>query len=128
MRHVLRSLVPEPSSSSVTISAPRNPLRLWSIAILLGAGAVLRIAAARGDLWLHALWSLSFARYALVPLDLWTTLHHDNNHVLNTLSLFVTTKVFGAHRSPIIYRLVPLLSGFASLPLLFCVRRAERPA
>jgi hypothetical protein len=93
---------------------------------VLGIAAGLRIAAARGDLWLDELWSLSFAREALAPLDIWTAIHHDNNHLLNTFALFVTVKAIGAHGAPIAYRVLPLLTGLATAPLLFYVRRSSK--
>ena len=66
---------------------------------LLVLSAGLRLLAARGDLWLDELWSLSFARQMTSPLDVWTAIHHDNNHPLNTLYLFVVVHLAGAHAS-----------------------------
>ncbi|HEY3054053.1 MAG TPA: hypothetical protein VGK04_11770 [Thermoanaerobaculia bacterium] len=45
-------------------------------------------AAARGDLWYDEIWSLHFAGMASAPLDI-AHFHHDNNHVLNTVYLFL---------------------------------------
>ena len=42
---------------------------------LLMVSAGLRLLAARGDLWLDELWSLSFARQMTSPLDVWTAIH-----------------------------------------------------
>ena len=81
--------------------------------------AGLRLLAARGDLWLDELWSLSFARQMTSPLDVWTAIHHDNNHPLNTLYLFVVVHLVGAHASPMLFRLLSLVSGAAMLVVLF---------
>ncbi|HEY1302347.1 MAG TPA: hypothetical protein VGF24_02280, partial [Vicinamibacterales bacterium] len=74
------------------MSAPaeqRRPRRTILFCGLLTAAIGLRVIAARGDLWLDELWSLSFARQLDSPLQIWTSIHHDNNHPLNTLYLFV---------------------------------------
>ncbi len=86
---------------------------------LLVLSAGLRLLAARGDLWLDELWSLSFARQMTSPLDVWTAIHHDNNHPLNTLYLFVVVHLAGAHASPMLFRLLSLVSGAALLVVLF---------
>jgi hypothetical protein len=86
---------------------------------LLVLSAGLRVLAARGDLWLDELWSLSFARQMTSPLDVWTAIHHDNNHPLNTLYLFVVVHLAGAHASPMLFRLLSLISGAALLVVLF---------
>jgi hypothetical protein len=98
---------------------------LCSLVVVLGIATVLRVAAARGDLWLDELWSLSFAREAVTPLDIWMGIHHDNNHILNTFALFITVKLLGGHGPAVVYRIVPLLSGLAIVPLLFHVRRTD---
>jgi hypothetical protein len=100
--------------------------------VLLGAlfvlAAAARIAAARGDLWFDEIWSLSFARELDGPWEVLTRIHHDNNHPLNTLALYLTLKAAGAHARPIAYRLLSLVSGIAILPSLWWLewRPADR--
>lgn len=98
--------------------------------VLLGAlfvlAAAVRIAAARGDLWFDEIWSLSFARELDAPWEVLTRIHHDNNHPLNTLALYLTLKAAGAHAWPIAYRLLSLVSGIAIIPCLCWLER--RPA
>jgi len=98
--------------------------------VLLGAlfvlAAAARIAAARGDLWFDEIWSLSFARELDAPWEVLTRIHHDNNHPLNTLALYLTVKAAGAHARPIAYRLLSLLSGIAIIPCVCWLER--RPA
>ena len=100
--------------------------------LLLGAlfvlAAAARIAAARGDLWFDEIWSLSFARELEAPWEVLTRIHHDNNHPLNTLALYVTLKAVGAHARPIAYRLLSLATGMAIIPCLWWLerRRADR--
>jgi hypothetical protein len=98
---------------------PRSSGDLLAVATLVAAGAAVRIALARGDLWLDELWSLSFARQITWPWEVLTGIHHDNNHPLNTLALFLTVKAVGAHAPSIVYRLLPLLAGVAMIPLLY---------
>jgi hypothetical protein len=88
--------------------------------------AAVRIAAARGDLWFDEVWSLSFARELDAPWEVLTRIHHDNNHPLNTLALYVTLKAAGAHAPPVAYRLLSLVSGIAIIPCLCWLER--RPA
>jgi uncharacterized membrane protein len=90
---------------------------------LLVAAAAVRVALARGDLWLDEIWSLSLARHITHPWEVLTGIHHDNNHPLNTLALFVAVKAIGAHASSLVYRLLPLLTGIATVALLFWTER-----
>jgi hypothetical protein len=89
------------------------------LAAWLGVAALLRVATARGDLWLDEIWTLSFAREAAWPWEILTAIHHDNNHPLNTFILFLTVKMAGAHASSIVYRVLPLVAGLATVGLLF---------
>lgn len=98
------------------------------LAVVVVAGAALRVALARGDLWLDELWSLSFARQITWPWHVLTAIHHDNNHPLNTFVLYVTAKVAGAHGPSIVYRLMPIVAGVATIPLLYWTEtRREDP-
>jgi hypothetical protein len=100
-------------------SPAANARSVIVLAALVICAAVIRVLAARGDLWLDELWSLSFARQMRGPLEVWTSIHHDNNHALNTLYLFVVVHVAGAHAPAILFRLLSLVSGVALLPVLF---------
>ncbi len=80
------------------------------------------IAAARGDLWLDEIWSILIAREAPRPIDvvLLTRLHHDNNHILNTLFL----RFVGDQQNVFAYRLLALCSGIGSLFLVGVLARS----
>ncbi len=82
---------------------------------LLLVGAALRIWAARGELWLDEIWSLlEFADTAKSPADIFT-FHHDNNHYLTTLWMYL----LGPKREPWIwFRLPSLLTGIGTVALL----------
>jgi hypothetical protein len=83
-----------------------------SLAYLL-SGALI-IAAATGDLWLDEIWSIQFVRAANSPLEILTRFHHDNNHVLNTLFLWLV----GAQNTLFVYRLFAVVSGILALLLV----------
>jgi hypothetical protein len=52
------------------------------------ATALVRLLAARGDLWLDEIWTLDMLARLKSPLEILTRLHHDNNHVLNSIVLW----------------------------------------
>jgi hypothetical protein len=104
--------------------APARRQRVLLIALFAFAAAV-RIAAARGDLWFDEIWSLSFARELDAPWEVLTRIHHDNNHPLNTLALYLTVKAAGAHAPAIAYRVLSLACGIASVAFLCWLE--ERP-
>jgi len=81
--------------------------------VLLLAGALM-VAAARGDLWLDEIWSMSFARQAKSWSDVLVRFRHDNNHVLNTLYLYC----FRECSEPLVLRLLAIASGVASVLLI----------
>src|SRR5512135_3181929 len=62
-------------------------LWLGAAGAMVLVGAVLRALAARGDLWLDEIWSIEWARKAGSFLGVFTNVHVDNNHYLNTLFL-----------------------------------------
>ena len=70
--------------------------------------------AARGDLWLDEIWSIFFAESAKSPCDIIALYKHDNNHILNTLYLYV----IGKQDHLVFYRLLSIVAGAGSLFLL----------
>ena len=82
------------------------------LAFLLSS--VLIVAAARGDLWLDELMSLSFARTSHSITDIFVRFHYDNNHPLNTVFLYLA----GVRQTLFIYRSFAVLSGIGSVFLV----------
>lgn len=80
-------------------------------AVVIGAG-VLRLLAARGDLWLDEVWSLQMLAELRSPLEIFG-LRHDNNHLLNSLLLW-SLRGFD---SDFVWRLPAVLCGTASVAL-----------
>jgi hypothetical protein len=84
----------------------------WILIIAL-VGAILRIAAASGALWLDEAWSAVLADDAATPLGVFVQINHDNNHHLN--SLWLQTVGLGA--PPLIARSLSVLCGTAAILL-----------
>ena len=103
---------------------------LVAVVLLLAAGTIARVWVAGGELWLDEIWSLSFARDMTAPWQVVTAIHHDNNHPLNTLSLWAVVQIAGAHASPLLFRWLPLVTGIATIALIFWTERrsADREA
>lgn len=78
------------------------------------AGLAARAFAARGDLWLDEIWSVHLAREAGDALGVFTRLHHDNNHYLNTLWLLALPEAPG----PLAARLLSLAASAAMAALV----------
>ncbi len=90
-------------------------LLLWS------AFSLLIVAAARGDLWLEEVWSLGFALDSASASDIFCRFKHDNNHVLNTLYLYLVSH----SEDFLVFRTMSILSGLASLWLLTWIAGRE---
>jgi hypothetical protein len=90
-------------------------------AALVLAGAVVRVLAARGELWLDELWSFRLVQTLSEPAGIFTSLHHDNNHHLNSLYLWFISE------SPvwIRYRLHVLAAGVGTVVLAAALARRE---
>lgn len=87
--------------------------RVLGVSLLAAAAGLLRLAAARGDLWLDEIWSLTLAAKAHSARDVFTALHLDNNHYLVTLWMFL----LGVDRAGFWYRVPSLVAGIASVGL-----------
>jgi hypothetical protein len=76
-------------------------------------GALLRLGAARGDLWLDEIWSLNLARVAPSALDVIWGLHFDNNDYLNTLWM----RLWGDDGSALTQRALSVVTGVGLVAL-----------
>jgi uncharacterized membrane protein len=98
---------------------------LIAAALLLAAAAALRIAGAFNDLWLDEIWSLDTARQVTSPLDVFTRLHHEINHYLNTLWMYW----MGNRGNWPGYRIPSLVAGIGTVALAGLIgRRRSRTA
>ncbi len=95
---------------------------------ILSLAAVLRLGAMRTEFWLDEIWSWEFARAAASPWEIvaGAEQHHDNNHKLNTLFLWL----YPSGASWVTYRSHSLAAGLASVALaaLLGLRRGRAEA
>ncbi|HVW22766.1 MAG TPA: hypothetical protein VHC86_16245 [Opitutaceae bacterium] len=91
------------------------------LASLVAAFALLRLACARGDLWLDEIWSLRLVAQVRHPWQILTSIRHDNNHPLNSLFLYLV----GPGAPPWAYRLLSCAAGSASVWLAADVGRRQ---
>jgi hypothetical protein len=99
---------------------------LLAVAVTIaGAG---RLLALRGDLWLDEIWSLRLVASLGAAAEIWTRLHHDNNHPLNSLWLYALQPTTAEWR----YRLLAWAMGTAAVALAGLAARRQvralRPA
>jgi hypothetical protein len=84
---------------------------LLAAAIVL-AGAVVRVAASRGCLWLDEIWTLTRINESVSSAwDIFAGLHDSNNHHLNTLALYL----LGKQQPWFVYRLPAVVAGIATI-------------
>src|SRR4029077_19307910 len=75
--------------------APTNSSRwqlfyLASCIVVFVVATLLRVRGAMNDLWLDEIWSLDLVREIRSPIEVFTKIHHDNNHYLNSLFMYFT--------------------------------------
>ncbi|MEO7679172.1 MAG: hypothetical protein ABIS14_00570, partial [Sphingomonas sp.] len=96
----------------------RYTISLWTIVLV---GLALRIASARGGLWLDEAWSAQLARDAGTPIGVFLNINHDNNHHLN--SLWMQFVGFGA--PPMLQRALSIITGTIAIPVAALIFRAR---
>ena len=89
------------------------PWRLLTLLAGVTAGAVLRVWAAFDNFWLDEIMSLGLAQSISHSWEI-LTLHHDNNHILNTLYLFL----LGKQQNWVWYRILSVVTGTASVAII----------
>jgi uncharacterized membrane protein len=94
-------------------------------AAILALATALRLCGALNDLWLDEVWSLKLVGGISSPWQVFTSIHHDNNHYLNGLWLYF----LGPHGNPFWYRVPSLVAGAGSVALAGLIgRRRNRAA
>lgn len=79
----------------------------------MALGLGLRLAAARDDFWFDEIWSYFIAKALPGWLSIVTGVHHDNNHYLNTLFLYL----LGEQTNWFLYRVPAIVAGTAAVVL-----------
>lgn len=91
---------------------PRLQRGTWlAIAAITLFGLALRIAAARGGLWMDEAWSMMFADQTRSWPAVFLYINHDNNHHLNTLWM----QLVGIAAPPLVVRALAIASGTAAI-------------
>jgi hypothetical protein len=111
------------SDTSLNASSFRHHFR-WGALVVCGAllaGIALRCSATTGELWLDEMWSLLKVSQLTNPVEILTTVKHDNNHIFNSLWMWVC----GPGQGAILYRLPSLIFSLILLVLLIPRGRNE---
>ncbi len=80
--------IPQPAARATSSgNATTTRVEWFGLCLLLGLAGLLRWGASRGGLWLDELWTLGPDVLGKItqPGQVFTTIHHENNHYLNTL-------------------------------------------
>lgn len=86
--------------------------RAWlALVVIMAAALALRVMMAQGGLWLDEAWSALFAREAETPLGVFLSIHHDNNHHLNSLWM----QAVGIDAAPAVQRALSIAAGTLSV-------------
>lgn len=80
-------------ANNATSASETRPISSLSVAlaltVLVVLAAILRTLGTRNDLWLDEIISLRIADHAKSLWDIFSTIHSDNNHYLNTMYLYL---------------------------------------
>jgi hypothetical protein len=101
---------------SETSAFRHYPAALQAVGIAaIAAGFILRCLAAQGELWLDELWSLIHVIDLNTPVAIFTSVKHDNNHLLNSVWMWLMglREPALAHRLPSLFFSVVLLIALA---------------
>jgi hypothetical protein len=99
----------------------RDWMRRWGIVwLIVVAGLALRLAMARGALWLDEAWSVVLVRQVPSFIGVLSQLHHDNNQPLNTWWI----QVVGTHAPVLALRSLSIVCSTLTIPL--AARFADR--
>ena len=83
-------------------------------AALLALATVIRVFGALNDLWLDEVWSLKWVGAITAPWQVFTGIHHDNNHYLMTLWMYLLGPW---QRFWIVYRIPSIAAGIGTVAL-----------
>jgi len=103
------------------MSAARNNRWPWLLGLGLVLAAALRIPGLGTELWMDELLSLRSVESLRSPLGVFTGIHTDNNHYLNSLWLWSA----GARAPWWLMRLPPLVLGIAVVAVAYRIARSR---
>jgi hypothetical protein len=79
--------------------------------VILVAAGIIRFYASLGDFWFDEIWSWNFAGNVLTDWDILASIHHDNNHHLNTWFMYL----LGQNWHWTVYRIPSVLAGIGTV-------------
>jgi hypothetical protein len=95
---------------------------LIAVSIVLFVVVVaIRVRAAQNDLWLDEIWSLDLVNQISSPGEVFSHIHSDNNHYLNSLWLYICG-FQGNWRG---YRMLSILAGSGTVALAWLIGRSR---
>jgi hypothetical protein len=92
-----------------------------AIAVVTGA-ALLRVYASLGDFWLDEIWSANIAARVGSATQIFTKIHQENNHYLNTWLIWL----IGPDAPWTVYRIPAVIVGIATVGLAGLIARGSR--
>ncbi|MCH7987747.1 MAG: glycosyltransferase family 39 protein [Planctomycetes bacterium] len=98
-------------SSSNTDSTRRTVWTGVVCGVILVAAGIVRFYASLGDFWFDEIWSWYIARNVLTDWDILTSIHHDNNHHLNTWFMYL----LGQNQHWTVYRIPSVMAGIGTV-------------
>jgi hypothetical protein len=107
-----------------TQDRPLRALMLWIAVGSFAVGVVVRVFAARNDLWFDEVWTLQLLREHVHSFsDVFTNVKHSNNHHLCSLWMWLV----GQNASALVYRLPSVLASIGTIVLagLIGLRRSR---
>ena len=105
--------VNKPQRAAPGVQPGWNRASLVALGVILLLAAAVRVWAAQDELWLDEIWTLlSFGRNLKSIPDIFTA-HHDNNHYLVTLWMYLTSP----QHNWVVYRIPSILAGIGTVAL-----------
>lgn len=83
----------------------------YALLAILGVAVWIRILSAHGGLWVDEAWSAVLVAKVDTPLDVFTSINHDNNHHLNSLWM----QAVGYATPPLALRALSIVTGAATV-------------
>ena len=116
-------LLSPPLSPATRTKAEARSGYALAIALLTALALVLRLALARGDLWLDEIWSFRLLDGVTHFASIFFALPYDNNHLLNTAWLALV----GPSASPLLARLPAIVFGTLCVPVAARIGARRHP-
>lgn len=113
----------EPLPQVASAAPPRRGPAWWALAaacvVMVVVATALRFWASITPLWLDEIWTVFLLEKVRSPLEVFTGIHHDNNHYLNTLYLYFV----GRPETWWLYRLHSVAAGAGAVVLAGLIGR-----